>query len=261
MTGFAPVPVAAGDVVQLNASAAGQGRHAVAAGMVNGTLLAIGFTMTRLAQWIVSSADGSGTITQSCSFASPPLVTEGVVPPNATLVPYRTPSSPTSGPAAMRSAVASANGTDILAAWLQANDGRSGVRWTTVGVPASLGDTWPASKCGALTAMHTSLQTDRLYNCGVEAGGDPRAAVANVTFRVPGPAVELGTDDGNGRTATGPAFSSGALTVPPGASGFLRAVELRSDTPPGTRVPHRASQWAQRGRAHGRLPSEVGVGE
>jgi hypothetical protein len=79
--------------------------------------------------------------------------------------------------------------------------------------------------------MHTSLGSSRLYTAGVTAGGSSRTAVANVTFRMPGPAVEVGTDDGNGRTAVGLAFSSGALTVPPGASGLLRAVELRTDAP------------------------------
>lgn len=108
MTGFAPVPVAAGDVMQLNASAAGQGGHAFAAGVVNGTLLAVGFTVTRLAPWItVSSADGSGSLARSYSFTSPPLYVDGVVPPNATLVSYAVFTDIRTGN--LRSAVASVN--------------------------------------------------------------------------------------------------------------------------------------------------------
>lgn len=247
--GFAPVPVARGDVVQLNASVEGQGAHAFGAGVVNHTWLAVDFVVTRLAPWVtVSRDDGSGTVARSYSFSSPPIATEGggAPPPDATLVSYALLTDIWYGN--IRSAIGFANGTDILVSWLQSDDGRRGVRWTTVGVPAAVGAAWPASRCNGAFAMHTSLQTNRLYDCGVAAGGSPHSAVANVTFRVPGPDVALGTDDGAGATADEAAFSSGALAVPPGGAGFVRALDLRTDTPLATQCMANVTVVAPPGR-------------
>lgn len=216
--------------------------------LVNGTWLAASFVVTLLTPWVViASGNGTGVNTMSgYAFKSPALdPAAAAVPPDATLAAYAAYTSVWSG--SVKSELFDASGDAIVTSWMQGAEGPT-VRWISVGVAEAVGSAWTAARTGAVMVGHTSLQTDRQYVCGVVSAGDPSTAVARVSYRVPGPSRLLSTDDGLGDFTNNATFHSGPLALPANASGFVRAVDLRTDTPPATACAAKVTVVAPPGR-------------
>jgi hypothetical protein len=223
----APLPVGAGDAVAFTITAA----RPFLAGVVNHTVLVAAFNVTLLTPLVaVSTDDGRNATAAGYSFTTGALAL-GAVPKQSTLVAY----------AVLTNIFATAlktfldvDGADVFFSWLNANDGRTGVRWTTVGIASADAAALPGGGDGGpgvtMAVTHTSLETYRTYTSGVTASSG--AAVATLLFRPPVPQTPFSIDDGENDSASAASFASGRVPVG-GAAGFVRAVDVKSDTPLG----------------------------